>query len=237
MDSMDIDIKTEWEDADSETAIDTKEDPSLLLDFETGEPSKKKAGRIRERIMRKGCTSSCRYTCHDRIKEDQRKAIFNAFWKTPQNHTKKWKYIATHTTVSDITKNTTAWKSRRAKSRKYFLTVDGKKVRVCKTMFLRTLAVGESCVETALRKTAEGGEIPGDMRGRHSKRPNRVSDTLRNGIREHINMFPRTKISDGNNGEQEFLEEGLCVSKMYIFYKEWMKMQQINEIGTERQYR
>lgn len=50
------------------------------------------------------------------------------------------------------------------------------KIPVCKTMFLQTLDVSDSWVDTAISKAADGIAVAPDCRGRHTKSSPR-SDT------------------------------------------------------------
>ncbi|GFO48888.1 lish domain-containing [Plakobranchus ocellatus] len=140
---------------------DMKRKKALNLGEEYTNRKGKVVGR---KIMKAGCGTACRMQCHGRIDREQRETIFRLFWQTGSID-KRRMYICHNVAVKDkATGNAT---SRRAKSVKYHLEIDGEKIPVCKTFFLHTLGLSDQFVFTALSKKDEGGHISPDMRGRH----------------------------------------------------------------------
>ncbi|GFO49966.1 spherulin-1b [Plakobranchus ocellatus] len=130
------------------------------------EYTNRKGKVVGRKIMRAGCGTACRMQCHGRIDREQRETIFHLFWQTGSID-KRGMYICHNVAVKD--KATGKATSRRAKSVKYHLEIDGEKIPVCKTFFLHTLGLSDQFVFTALSKKDEGGHISPDMRGRHKK--------------------------------------------------------------------
>jgi len=80
--------------------------------------------------------------------------------------------------------------SRRKFSRKYYFPLEKDEIQVCKTMFLQTLSILEKIVSTVSSKLELSPTIEADRRGRHSNRPLRVSNEIKECIKEHISLFP-----------------------------------------------
>lgn len=74
----------------------------------------------------------------------------------------------------------------------YFLIIDGKKLSVCKTMFIRVYGITRGKVNVLGEKlrAAPFGVIDHDMRGNHEP-VNKASEDEINGIHEFINTYPR----------------------------------------------
>lgn len=71
----------------------------------------------------------------------------------------------------------------------YFFEVHGQRLQICKTFFLNTLSISEMFFMTALSKKYNGGLIEPDQRGKKVP-PNKLDEEIRDGIRNHIRMFP-----------------------------------------------
>lgn len=96
------------------------------------------------------CTKSKLRNCPN-IHEDQRKELFNTFWKTMSWEQRK-SYVCCHVTARDkkVTKNPV---STRSKTLAYFLTTNNIRHQVCKKMFLNTLGIKDWFVRYWLDKT------------------------------------------------------------------------------------
>lgn len=110
-----------------------------------------------------------RFKCEERISNEARTNIFNYFWNLG-NHQLQWLFIAMHTSVRAPKHRTQdPVRSRRKTSRSYFFRQGTEKIPVCKTMFLQTLDVSDSWVDTAISKAADGVVVAPDCRGKHGK--------------------------------------------------------------------
>lgn len=58
----------------------------------------------------------------------------------------------------------------------------------------------------------------GDSRGKHNNRPNRVDESIKDQVREHILSFPsqESHYSRSNNKMRRYLPEGLSIAQMYV---------------------
>lgn len=186
------------------------------------------------------CANKCRSKCYDKLNYDNRKLIFDSYWELG-DHTRQWDFIAQHVTVVHK-KQQIANRSltRRNFSREYNLTVDNIQFKVCKNMFLQTLSISETVVNTTLSKLKNSPTISKDMRGKHFSRPNVIADDVKNLIKEHISSFPAVESHYiRHDSKREYLESGLSISKMYRLYTEWIKDKPTNSStinATLRQY-
>lgn len=222
---------------------------------------------VRGRQMKEGCGENCRFRCQDRITQEEREAIFQHFWSLG-DHGLQWLFISRHTKVREPKHRTSTNPnavSRRKTSRSYFFTVyhpidpltpTGRRqwrirddeVPVCKTMFLHTLDVSDSWVESAvgkvrLQQSPEEVTII-DERGKHGKRKRRLPDHIVESVRQHLALFPRSGIPPQGKGfQRKCLADGHSVSKMHRMYLEWLQLHHQVQPGTNvtpatlRQYR
>lgn len=80
-----------------------------------------------------------------KLTENQRKQLFNLYWSFDKGEKKQ--FLKNHTTVKTTSrKRTFSLQSRRHSSIEYFLLADNQRIRICKTMFLNTLGIGEKTI-------------------------------------------------------------------------------------------
>ncbi|KAH9629615.1 hypothetical protein HF086_002551 [Spodoptera exigua] len=110
---------------------------------------------VEDKVMGKPC--NCRYKCAEKITEDQRLECFTRFWKLGSTE-KQWRFVAKYVKRAPKTRclNRSSPNNRQF-TLKYFLPVkslnaDVTSINVCKTMFLKTLAVSESIIKTTFKK-------------------------------------------------------------------------------------
>ena len=100
------------------------------------------------------------------------------------------------------------------------LKVHGEMVHVCKTFYLHTLDVKEDEVRTSLAKLTEEVTMMAEEQGKHSKHQ-KISDTIREGIRAHVNSFPRVESHyTREQTKREYLESDFNLATMYRLYIE-----------------
>ena len=205
---------------------------------DAGLPHKTAKGKEKPaRQMGAGCSESCRRCANPRLSEEERKKIFQDFWKL-QGNTSKWDYISRRVFASDPMTINTLPETARSSIKTYTFKVGDESRRLCKTMFLQTLSINFSWVETALKKVNEKGSITQDKRGGHQNRPNRASDATRQSCRDHINMIQRLPSHYGRrDSRQEYFEEGLSFERLYKMYVEHAKAQNLEVIATKSCYR
>ena len=193
--------------------IDVKSKASLDRGLEH---SNRKGKLIKARYIAEPCTAKCRLKCKSKISEEQRLVVFKEFWEL-QDHSRQWEFIARHVKQADKKQHTVAsgHNSRRNYSRQYYCHVGSKQnIQICKVMFVNTLGISQTWVNTALVRIREGGTFPTDMRGRHTTRPHKISPHVIESVRNHIKMFPLLPSHYiRKDSKRMYLEEGLSVQK------------------------
>lgn len=215
--------------------IDVKAKKELNLGLEH---KNRKGKLIPAKEMKNSCKEECRNKCREKISEEDRKELFQEFWKIG-DHTRQWDYIArcVKTMNKKQVKNAEG-ESKRNFSRKYSLILNNNEISVCKTMFLNTHGISEQWVTTALSKIGKTGSLEEDRRGKHSTRPNKIDEDITNSIRQHIQLFPLVPSHyTRKKSTKMYLEEGLNISIMHRLYLEYMQQENVIKTGTLRQYR
>lgn len=112
---------------------------------------------------------------------------------------------------------TTAAKSRRKYSYRYFFVKGEEKVRVCKEFYLSSIDISQRRIEWFHDKAVRNEFT--DKRGKHTK--SRTTDDARTFIREHIESFPRMPSHYCRaSSSKEYFASDLNLSKMYNLYVE-----------------
>ncbi|XP_048125447.1 uncharacterized protein LOC125311430 [Alosa alosa] len=158
------------------------------------------------RVREKNC-ASCRYRCNEKFPEEVRDAA------------RQKDYILNH--VIKVEKRNKEKVSRRSNTFEYYLTSDGQQVRVCKDFFLKTLDMSEKFARSAggLRHS-ELGMTPPSKKRRHTPQ-NKVPESSKDKIREHINSFPTLESHYSRKDTSKlYLEGSLNLVKMYALYKQ-----------------
>jgi len=93
--------------------------------------------------------SHCKIKCSQRITESDREAIFKHYWQN-SDKTRQRDFIVTHV-IRKPKGRATVLNLRPKFSLEFYFTVNGTKVRVCKTVFCQTLAIGVKLVRYALQ--------------------------------------------------------------------------------------
>jgi len=182
------------------------------------------SGKIIPQKMIKPCVCrhgrQCIFRCAT-FSDDMRKTILSEYYATA-DFSRQRDFVFNHTSFV-----TAPCHKRKHKSVKYWLPLDGVKVRVCKKMFLTTLDISEKLVTYTLSKRTSGDvgmtfSSP-DMRGKHVP-SNKTDANILDGIRQHINSFPKMAPhycrADTN---RQFLGADLNIRKMYELYVESRK--------------
>ena len=111
--------------------------------------------------------------------------------------------------------------SKRKKSNySYFLLKEKDSYRVCKNIYLSTLAVSITSYNVHDKKDKVSGILKADGRGKHNKH-HRVTEEQREDVIAHINSFP---VVDSHycraKTNKKYLEAGLAIEKRYDLYKQ-----------------
>ncbi|XP_051746313.1 uncharacterized protein LOC127510601 isoform X1 [Ctenopharyngodon idella] len=108
--------------------------------------SGKEQANIEPRVMgprcqSAGCIKSSKHHCST-IGEEDRENIFKCFWEN-MNWEEKKMYVRSLVDVIPVKRRRGSENSRRSSTLNFFLKVDGQRRRVCKSLFLATLGLGE----------------------------------------------------------------------------------------------
>lgn len=144
-----------------------------------------KKGTIkRARRMKSPC--NCRFMCTRRMPDERREIIYKKFYKTEEQKD-KWAYIARwYTTSSPVSGGT-----RKKQSRTYYLDAgQGRKVKVCKKMFLNTFGICDHVFKTIeeKKKNKEGFAIA-DKLGKHNNRASKTPVGIFDSVVRHIKSY------------------------------------------------
>lgn len=175
--------------------------------------------KVEKKVLKGPCNEICRLKCFTKFTEDQRKTIFEKYWKLGSID-KQRDFI--HKNISEIIPpyRYTKTGSNRSKTIKYTLQVEGQAIRVCKTFFKNTLAINNRTIFTTTKKKDEYGFLKPDQRGKHGKQK-RVKQEVIDGIREHFNSFPRVSSHYCRaRTKKEYLDGSLNIATMYRLYVE-----------------
>ena len=165
----------------------------------------------------------CPLKCHTRVSENDQCGLFNYYWKELGSYNKQQEYLASHIQTSN-TKLKTTESSRRKYTAKYFLTVHGEKVRVCRDLFMRTLAETPDRLRyhREHKRDIHGGTTA-DGRGNHKCR-NKILDAEKDRIRQHILSFPAVESHYcRSQSQRRYLSQELNISEMYRLYEKQCK--------------
>ena len=166
------------------------------------------------------CTK-CYAKCTDKISEEKRLDIFEKFWSLTDEG--KSSYYAKFTQKMEKERNRSkSEKSRRDFSYLFFFELDGVKMRVCKTFFLKTLGISQSRVKyfySNLTDSTTGTPLE-RKQGKHVKLATAPSEI--DFVKRHILLYP---VVDSHycreKTKRQYLESMLNISIMYDQYKEF----------------
>ena len=135
---------------------------------------------------------NCKKQCHQMLNQELRERLFLEFWSTRDVHRQN-DFLCN--TIKLVPKNKVRHKSH-SKSKcsiKYFFKVNDESIQICSKFYVDFLDISLSRTEWALEKSKQytSGLSGTDQRGKHAKRPNKISASPTSIIKEHINSFPR----------------------------------------------
>lgn len=97
-----------------------------------------------------GCPESCRNRCRDKFHNIERLRAFTSFW-TLGSKKHQQEFLEQHVYSLPVHGRTVSGDSPRTRTLNYTFNVEGSRLKVCKTMFLQTLAVSEKTVRNVMR--------------------------------------------------------------------------------------
>lgn len=170
--------------------------------------------------MGAGCAVTCRSRCKQKVSPEQRLAVFQQFQSC--DVTGQREYILRHIS-GKVPERRTGQNARRQRKQQftYSFTIEDEVVNVCQTYFTATLGISTTVIRTALQKKNDVGMLESERRGKHGKQK-RIDDSIRNQIRDHINLFPRVEAHYvRKDSKRQYLQQSLTLSKMYKLYQDW----------------
>ncbi|KAK3909610.1 UPF0303 protein [Frankliniella fusca] len=195
-------------------------------------------GKLKQaRVMGDPCNDNCN-RCKGRLSHSDREKIFHKFWNL-KNINRKRDFFSRHIKTSAPASCSTSPECAKKTSRRYFFSVDGKDIYVCKTMFLHTLGVVDCWIETSLRKCTNGFGLSPDKRGKHSNRPEKATNDTIESVKTHTNLFPRVPSHySRERTKREYLETQVkSVERMYRLYTDWAKENEVAKPASASLYR
>lgn len=168
----------------------------------------------------------CRHKCPTKVPEDQRKAVFDDFWKTGDLQRQR-EFVSSCMQAIEPRYQYKRENSNRKPNNSFYLTINGTKTRVCKIFFKNTLAITDRFLRTVLEKkgSSASGMIGLDCRGKHEKHRKTDAEVLK-AIKEHINSIPRMESHYcRKDTKKEYIEGGRTIMDLYRDFVELWKMQ------------
>lgn len=200
----------------------------------------RKKSKVEGRELKPPC--ACRVKCYEKFSNDKRLQIFKEFWKTCVSWDQRRQFIVNNVTKIQKRIMKTSGNldtDKRKFTFNYTLVNDSKSIKVCKTMFLNTLCIGEKFLKISFEKQLVGGLVAPDQRGKHTP-SNKSPPVVIQSVIDHINMYPSYESHySRQKSARKFLGPDLNIPAMYRQYKEWMaeKESPENLIAKEWLYR
>jgi hypothetical protein len=146
--------------------------------------------------------------------------VFDTFWALG-SHERQWDFIRKNTTVKSTESKE---QSKRKVFRKYSFTINGRKISVCKFMFMSTLAIWDCWIDSAHNhiNQEKGGTATPEKRGRHAHHfkthtPEKIASVI-----DHVNSFVWVPSHYcRKRSAREYLETSLTLQKMSRLYVKW----------------
>ena len=130
--------------------------------------------------------------------------------------------------------------SRRQLTYRYFLTINGILLPVCKNFFLKTLAISEKMMRTSLSKLSLHGTVEKEKRGGRRRCLQERDEAINSDMTAHILRFPKVESHYcREKSSRQYLHSELNLVKMYEMYKQEITEQkkENNIIGSLATYR
>lgn len=188
----------------------------------------KKGKEVSARQMKDAC--KCRMKCFEKISEDERQNIFRTYWNKEKSVDTKRQYIRSCIEVKDTQRNRSR-DSVRTKNNTlvYSFVVRNVTIKVCKKMFLNTLAISNTVVVNTLKKGQDGGMVEEDKRGKHIP-GNKTPGNIRLNVKQHIDSIPAYESHySRERTAKKYLGSDLTIEKLYQLYLEWCTEEDISK--------
>lgn len=175
----------------------------------------------RERAVKaEGCANpdECPFKCMAKIDMVGRRETHNSYWNLDDKE-KRHFYPANVKRALCERKRTEAAVSQKPYNLNYSFNYLQQDIRVCQQFFINTLDINKGRVYYFFRQGKKRSTItPGPAtHGKHAKK--KLSEELKQGVRDHINRFPAVDSHYCRQGTKKlYLDQGLNLSRMYRMY-------------------
>lgn len=166
----------------------------------------------------------CLGNCHkigkkcDMVSDTDRREIFKGYYALLDVRDQR-QFICRHVLSEPKKEFRVGAESQRGDTNNYFFTVRGKRLQVCKTFFLQTLAISTKVVRTALEKISEFGMLEPEKRGGRVEINQHRDEVIRQLVNAHIDRFPRIESHYCRlYTDREYLSSDLSLSCMHRMY-------------------
>jgi len=177
------------------------------------------------------CKGNCRLKCNE-LSTDDCNSIHESYYGLDQNA--KNAYLFGLIQVYRTKMRKTSSDRPKTWSFAYYVTVGGRRRRVCKYAFCVLHSIGRSKVKHINEQVAAGqSTVTADQRGRHSNRPNRLTDEEIDFVKRHIASFPAetSHYSRAKNSNRQYLSAMLSVQKMHDEYIAVCQAQKVKPVS------
>jgi hypothetical protein len=168
------------------------------------------------------CTAGCRFKCSQTVNDEAREGIFNAYYSLSNEAKDVYLFSCLKASPPKVTANCSA--RHREITVMYMINVEQQSRRICKKAFMSLHCISQSKVDHIINQVKDGlVTARQSLRGKHSTRPNKLSESRRKLVHEHINMFPAqpSHYSRHHNPNRLYLDATLSINSMYIDYVSW----------------
>lgn len=164
-------------------------------------------------------TNCCSKKCCDNFDKNTQNKIFSEFWGIGVKEQQDTFLLSCLENVPKLRES--IGKKKRDNQWKYYFTVQGLKISICRNFLLSLMKISEKRVRI-IQKFKLSGEPVRDMRGKHDNRPNKISQNVYNMIKEHWAKFPSKKSHYGRTSERRYFDNpDLSVLKLFRAFQQY----------------
>ena len=190
-------------------------------------------------VSEKRVRSPCKDGCYELVDENARNTILKNFWEIG-DYDKQNEYILRNVKVVEVKRRYgTGKRTMERKNYDYFVTYEGKNIKICRTAFLNIHDLSRKRVSLQLHKMRASvtGTPPGDRRGKHAP-AQKITGARLDRVHQHIQSLPTTTshYRRAKSPHRLFLEHGLTVKQLYAKYVYWMEQNQFEEELVKEDY-
>ena len=167
------------------------------------------------------CGPACKLKCSERVNDESRKGIFDAYYKLSPDA--KNSYLFGHMSPQEPKVRKENAKFQRQVTIRYTVTVDSEELHVCKIAFCKMHQINRGKVDFIKTQIKQGYSAPRVPQTGKCSSKNKVPDSMKDDVRDHIRQFPveSSHYSRNKNPNRRYLSAELSINKMYQLYIIW----------------